>query len=307
MAKELSERIAALRKERGFTQEQLGNMVGVSSQAVSKWEKGGTPDVELLPVLSRQLGVTIDALFGMEGGEQEDPADAVGRWLRGFPAKERLNQFCRLVWRAKQHFLSEADGEIKLPATDYPETAKLSYGDGGALLMLSQIVTEGGIFFDVHAEDLSFATLWPRPHGGWAQWLAPKEEYRRLFAVLAKPGCLELLEYVCNRKIGWFSASVVKKRLDLPREDVESLLESLAAAGLLSSMELELEDGETHVYEAAEPWKLIPFLLLARTLTQSESNYFRLYEPVSIFAPGETWAETGNEPRDTPPKPQKTA
>ena len=81
----LSERIAALRKERGLTQEQLGKMAGVSSQAVGKWEKGGAPDVELLPVLSRQLGVTMDALFGLEGGEQVDVEDAVGRWLRGFP------------------------------------------------------------------------------------------------------------------------------------------------------------------------------------------------------------------------------
>jgi transcriptional regulator with XRE-family HTH domain len=45
----LSERIAALRKERGLTQEQLGKLCGVSSQAVGKWEKGGAPDVELLP------------------------------------------------------------------------------------------------------------------------------------------------------------------------------------------------------------------------------------------------------------------
>ena len=291
MAYELSERIAALRKERGLTQEQLGTMVGVSAQAVSKWEKGGTPDVELLPILSRQLGVSIDALFGMEGGEQENPTDAVGRWLRGFPAKERLNQFCHLVWRTKQYFLSEADGEIVLPKTDYPETCKLAYGDGGELLMLSQIVTQGGIFFDVHAEDLSFVTLWPRPKGGWAPWLAPKEDCRALFSVLARPGCLELLEYVCNRKIGWFSSSVVTKHLDLPHADVESLLESLAAVGLLSSMELELEDGETHVFEAAEPWKLIPFLLLARTLMQSESNYFRLYEPVPLFGPGEKWED----------------
>ena len=291
MANELSEQIAALRKERGLTQEQLGNLVGVSAQAVSKWEKGGTPDMELLPILSRQLGVTIDALFGMEGGEPEDPAEAVGRWLRGFPAKERLDQFCHLMWRAKQYFLSEADSEIVLPKTDYPETCKLAYGDGGELLMLSQIVTEGGIFFDVHAEDLSFVTLWPRPKDGWAQWLAPKEEYRRLFSVLARPGCLELLEYVCNRKIGWFSSSVVTKHLDLPHEDVESLLESLAAVGLLSSMELELEDGETHVFEAAEPWKLIPFLLLARTLMQSESNYFRLYESVPLFEADEKWED----------------
>lgn len=48
----LSERIAVLRRERGLTQEQLGQLVGVSAQAVSKWEKGGAPDVELLPTLA---------------------------------------------------------------------------------------------------------------------------------------------------------------------------------------------------------------------------------------------------------------
>ena len=49
MANILSERIAELRRERGLTQEQLGQPLGVSAQAVSKWEKGGAPDVELLP------------------------------------------------------------------------------------------------------------------------------------------------------------------------------------------------------------------------------------------------------------------
>ena len=96
MTSKLSEQIAALRKERGLTQEQLGNMVGVSAQAVSKWEKGGTPDVELLPVLSRQLGVTIDALFGMEGGEQVAVEDAVGRWLRG--SRRRIGWINSAAW-----------------------------------------------------------------------------------------------------------------------------------------------------------------------------------------------------------------
>ncbi len=302
MSNILSERIAALRKERGLTQEQLGRLVGVSYQAVGKWEKGGAPDVELLPILSRQLGVTIDALFGMEGGEQEDPADAVGRWLRGFPSKERLDQFCRLVWSSKQYFLPDEDGEINLPITDYPESCKFAYGDGSELLQLSQIVAEGGIFFDVHAEDLSFVTLWPKPKGGWTKWLAPKEEYRRLFALLAKPGCLELMEYIYNRKIGWFSASVVTKHLQMTREAVEELLEDLAGLRLLSSMELELEDGETNVYQVAEPWKLIPFLMLARTLMQCESNYLRLYDEMPLFEPDEKWEEAQ---KDVPPEQQR--
>ncbi len=295
MPSKLSEQIAALRKERGLTQEQLGNMVGVSSQAVSKWEKGGTPDVELLPVLSRQLGVTIDALFGMQGGEQEDPADAVGRWLRGFPAGERLNQFCRLVWRSIGHF---APGDFVLPDMSYPESCKLDCGDGSSQLFLSQVLGEGGILLDVHGSDLSFVTLWPKPEGGWAQWLAPMEEYRKLFAVLAKPGCLELLGYLYRRSIGWFSPGVVVKDLTMPKETAVELLEALTEREMLSSMELELEDGKATVYTVKEPLKLIPFLLLGRTLMQWDSNVMRFGDAAPVLAPDEVWVETGKDVPD---------
>lgn len=59
------ERIAVLRKARGLTQEQLATGLGVSNQAVSKWEGGQCcPDIQLLPALADQLGVTIDSLMG---------------------------------------------------------------------------------------------------------------------------------------------------------------------------------------------------------------------------------------------------
>ena len=97
MANVLSERIVELRKERGLTQEQLGQLVGVSAQAVSKWEKGGAPDVELLPALADRLGVTIDTLFGREAGEAVDVEKIIKRWLCAFPQRERFDQLCRLT------------------------------------------------------------------------------------------------------------------------------------------------------------------------------------------------------------------
>ena len=50
------------RTAKGITQEQLGELVGVTTQAVSKWERGGTPDAELLPQLSEVLEVSIVSL-----------------------------------------------------------------------------------------------------------------------------------------------------------------------------------------------------------------------------------------------------
>ena len=65
----LGKRIAALRKEKGMTQEELAEKLGVSPQAVSKWENGQScPDISLLPRLAAIFGVTTDLLLT---GEQE--------------------------------------------------------------------------------------------------------------------------------------------------------------------------------------------------------------------------------------------
>ena len=66
MELKIGEIISKYRKIKGYTQERLGELVGVSGQAVSKWEKGGIPDTCLLPSIAKELGVSIDMLFGTE-------------------------------------------------------------------------------------------------------------------------------------------------------------------------------------------------------------------------------------------------
>ena len=64
----VGEQITVLRKSKGLTQSELGERIGVSFQAVSKWERGETlPDITLLPDLAKILETTIDfILLGSE-------------------------------------------------------------------------------------------------------------------------------------------------------------------------------------------------------------------------------------------------
>ena len=56
--------IRSLREERGLTQLQLAQLVGVGDKAVSKWERGGgCPDVSLLPALAAELGCPVETLL----------------------------------------------------------------------------------------------------------------------------------------------------------------------------------------------------------------------------------------------------
>ena len=71
----LNERIYNLRREREWTQEQLAQKLGLSNQAVSKWENAqACPDIALLPTLADLFGVSIDSLFGRENGLMPVPA-----------------------------------------------------------------------------------------------------------------------------------------------------------------------------------------------------------------------------------------
>lgn len=69
MANTLGSRIAEFRKAKGITQDQLAEHMGVSSQAVSKWENDlSCPDITLLPRLADYFGVSIDKLLRGEDG-----------------------------------------------------------------------------------------------------------------------------------------------------------------------------------------------------------------------------------------------
>lgn len=59
--------IAAKRKERGFTQKELGDRLGVTNKTISRWENGNyMPDLSLLEPLSRELGISLNALLAGE-------------------------------------------------------------------------------------------------------------------------------------------------------------------------------------------------------------------------------------------------
>ena len=63
----IGENIRALRLQKGLTQEQVAARLGVTYQAVSKWEnETNTPDIALLPEIAALFGVTIDALFSRD-------------------------------------------------------------------------------------------------------------------------------------------------------------------------------------------------------------------------------------------------
>jgi len=69
--KKTGELISQLRKELGFTQNELAQKLGVTNKAVSKWETGeGFPDISIIPNLADELGISVEELLAGEKNSQ---------------------------------------------------------------------------------------------------------------------------------------------------------------------------------------------------------------------------------------------
>ncbi len=113
----VGKQIASMRKEKGIKQEELANYVGVSTQAVSKWENGGVPDTELLPKIADFFCVSVDSLFGRNITDYSDLRSALIKKICDTPRDERFKLFFNYCWDMERAMMpsghSIEDGSIE--------------------------------------------------------------------------------------------------------------------------------------------------------------------------------------------------
>ncbi len=90
------EKLTALRKSRGWSQEELGEKLGVTRQTVSKWELGATtPEMEKLAAMSELFGISVDELI--KGGDALNETKS-----EPFPNTERRSLFVNGEYKSKK-------------------------------------------------------------------------------------------------------------------------------------------------------------------------------------------------------------
>ncbi len=264
---EVGNTITTLRKKRGMTQEQLGQAVGVSAQAVCKWEKGGMPDTDMLPIIAEKLGVTIDSLFGKTEEPVENMKDTLIRWLKMIPKEKKLYELFNLLCATY-----DSDGLLQLPAKT-AFSSDLSETGSEPVWMRSALIRSSGMQIGVSAEDCPVYLLMPEPQEGYQSFFADNDKYRELFKAMSLPGAIEIMCFLYSKQKSFFSIEAISKVVGINDKTLRDTLSVMADISLIVKKTVETGEEPLEIYEHASNEGFIPFMLFARWMCEKQGFY----------------------------------
>jgi len=261
--------IARLRKEKGITQEQLAQAVMVSGQAVSKWENGGSPDVELLPAIADQLGVSLDVLFGRDAMDYTGLHQAMRRKLVETPEEERFQAAFEMCWTIERAlFGGKLSSEIDLQdfLKDLSPTKKHA----------SRACMDKGCTLMELKYPKPYFLLVPEGENG-AEKLLSGVDYRAFFEDMARPHVLDALIFLHKRESQKsFTVKYLAGQLGISEQETQEVFACLIKYGLLHEQKLEMEDEVISIYSARPDFPFVALLMMAHELIQP-ANCFSYY------------------------------
>lgn len=279
MANEFGENLKKIRKEKGITQEQLADAVGVSAQAVSKWEQGSFPDASLLPAAADFLGVKIDELFGRKEEhfnfeqllvQEFDAAerDEEGNLFYGAEAEKR-RMLC--VWR-----LCHLLGCTYMRCSNIREVSEMTIEGNLWNKAYMQIADEGGFIQAKLSKSLRYFLIMPQPEEGYDGKEALKycEELEELFRFLGKPNVLRVLFLLAEQDQNiFFDCNTLVEELGIELASAEEIVEGLLRLKLVARAELKRGGENKTIYQYRLDCNLISFLTFAYILQDLPQNF----------------------------------
>lgn len=267
-----SSQLQRLRKEHNVTQETLAAHLGVSPQAVSKWENGSYPDGDLLPKIADFFGVSIDYLYGRAKEDASVVQQIIDELQKSFQSSENseklfFEQAMKYVWA-----IQTASWAANKYYYDRPE---LNVTDS---ITVSELSSKEGFSYMRLNKDLEYYFLVKQPKEGFAKRLGITDEMAELFAFLGDKTNLKILQYMLS--LNWkeaVRAKTIAKLINIPVEKAEKALDFLCKFnGMFTKGSIINEDNKSENIYQSSPVKVVaPIMLMicADMMITSPSSY----------------------------------
>ena len=263
----IGKQIKKYRVAKGITQEQLGQLVGVTTQAVSKWERGGIPDASLLPRLSQVLSVSIDALFGRE---EQSFVVSLARQICQMPNEEAYRYAFSICWAIEIGLMQDISMLDDFLSTFIEHSAistdKTDY--------FAKIMQDGGIANARLSPDFHHFFLMTEPQSSIKDKLAKPETLRGVFQIFADEKLLQIIFYMYSRLNTPVATSLISKNTGLDSQEVDRCMEILCQNNLATRNVVATADGELYSYMFHQESSVIPLLCFADEICKKDFRDF---------------------------------
>lgn len=270
----IGEQIKKYRVQKNYTQEKLGKLIGVTTQAVSKWERGGTPDAEVLPQLADALEVSIDALFGRE---DEDMKKTITKKLSKMPSEEAFRFAFDFCWPILLGLTGAADFTEDFVDTFVSHTtakrehcpdyfAKALRDDGLVCARLSNDFNH--FFLMVQPKDKSVLSFFES-----------EEAIRQVFALFADKKILKIIYFLYTMPFIPATATLISEKTGLELDEIERCMKTLCDKHIVHPQKIASVDGELNSYIIRYEANVLPMLCYADEIAKgSPFPFFAVHD-----------------------------
>ena len=237
-----------------LTQAELGQKVGVSMQAVSKWERGGTPDIEVLLSIAQYFNVTMDELLGRCVRDPNNLESQIYDTLQQASDNNRIEQAFHYCWAA-------LNGMSNIPCI-----RDLGYRTGDPSDIensRSRVFYNQGIGYAMAFETAHMMAIMPTPEDGFDYLFDNFEAYTELFRLLADRDTFKLFLFICTRSQSLFSVKLVAQSTGIPEPKIKKVFETFVSYDWLIRETADIEEGSITLYRQNYKETFLFFLFFA--------------------------------------------
>lgn len=226
----MGEHIRAYRIKKNLTQEQLGELIGVSAQAVSKWENDNAlPDTALLPALADALDVTLDSLFGRAAAGETDTFRAIHRH-HAAQKKTCFSTLWNLLYQSGIGLWSDFFAE---PPALPDQLTRLQYA------------YDDGFFHAAYAEAGSVLVAAPRPKEGWQNLFGDDDGVGAILDALGDDDTRRAVQWLLRHPGGYrFLFPVLTRDAGIAPERAEQVRRNLLTLTLINETPIVIDGVE---------------------------------------------------------------
>ena len=249
--------IKKLRLEKGMTQEQLASVLGISAQAVSKWETSETyPDRALLVPIANALDTSLDILFDNNAYSMKDLSTRIRNLIANTPREQQFHLVRDIGWQIEKGLFNCCMSiEDDYSSDEINNQTRSSY-----------ILNDYG-FTHISNGRAPFFSVFPEYSNNLSQVIGDGEEMRQIFAALSSPETMKAVIFVLEKEANYvFEAEVLAEVCEIPLERIDEVLNSLTTLRLVYKNNLEIDGKMCILYSSRPDHRIIPLFLFAHEL-----------------------------------------